>query len=350
MGATYWIGQDGNIYYGSGVEGAGVQNLGSASNGQFETRSDGLYDRFTDNGVPTLTYGATQIDDPALGGSVLGSNTAPSRSGGGTSRPILNQAAIDNTQRTINEIPGLLQAALEAEALRAANANNNFDAQEKQQRQTYDTSTVTNQKNYDANFMDSIRAGIRGLGGLFQILRGTGASGGTAEQIARDTVGGVTAQDIRAGADTQKENQGELDTSLSTFLTDLRGKREKNEDTRVNNERAIRRDSDTQLQDLYGKMAGFYSEAERPADATAWMNKAGNLTPQIAQNSRTQVSSYDTNPIAVRAPQITAFKGPTEPSVVTSPNGNQVGSGIFTISDPNRREREREQTPLLAGA
>lgn len=25
---VYWVGQDGNIYYGSGVDGAGVQNLG----------------------------------------------------------------------------------------------------------------------------------------------------------------------------------------------------------------------------------------------------------------------------------------------------------------------------------
>ena len=29
--STAWIGQDGNLYYGSGVEGAGVDNMGPLS-------------------------------------------------------------------------------------------------------------------------------------------------------------------------------------------------------------------------------------------------------------------------------------------------------------------------------
>jgi len=185
--------------------------------------------------------------------------------------------------------------------------------------------------------MDSIRAGIKGLGGLMSILRGTGAGGGTAEDIARDTVGGVTADDIRTGADTREENQGALDTSFSTFLTELGRKRNLNEDAFENNQRAIRRDTDTQLQDLYGKMAGFYGSAEDEANANKWMNMAGDLTPRIARNSRTQVSTYDTAPVTVKAPELSAFAAPTQPSVVTAPGG-EIGSGIFTMTDPRRRK------------
>jgi hypothetical protein len=184
-----------------------------------------------------------------------------------------------------------------------------------------------------------------------QILRGTGASGGSVEGDVQDVVGGVTAQDIRGGADTQKENQTALDSSLATFLTDLSRKRQEAKDTFENNQRAVRRESDTQLQDLFGKMAGYYSDAGRTAEAATWLDKAGSLTPRIAQNSRTQLSKYDTTPVAVQAPQLTAFAGPTQSNVVAAPSegavtNGRVGSGIFTISD--RRRDKQQASPQLA--
>lgn len=333
--SVYWIGQDGNIWL---KDAQGTRNAGPA--GATVTRPDatGFYDPWADATETPMRFNATQISDPA----VQQSSPAPTGDGGGgTPAPVFNQAGADNTQRTIDQIPGLLQAALAAEGTKYSNAVGGFNAQETGQRKTYDDSTVTNQQNYDGNFMDSIRSGIKGLGGLMSLLRGTGAGGGTAEDIARDTVGGVTAQDIRGGADTQKENQGALDGSLSTFLTDLQMKRKMNEDTRVNNERAVRRDSDTQLQDLFGKMAGFYGDVGNTAATNDWMNRAGELTPGIAANSRTQVSNYDSTPVAVQAPKISAFAGPTQPSIISSPTG-EVGSGIFTMGN----ERRRKESPV----
>lgn len=285
--------------------------------------------------------GYTLINDPVNPSA----GPAPSGGGGGgAAAPVFNQAAAENTQRTIDQIPGILQAALAAELQKYQNAVNVFGAQEQQQRKTYDESTTTNQLNYDENFMDSIRAGVKGLGGLMQILRGTGAGGGTAEEQVRDVVGGVTSNDIRTGADTRNENQGQLDTTLSSFLTDLGLKRKQNEDTRVNNERAVRRDASTQLQDLYGKMAGFYGDAGRTAEANTWMSRAGSLTPEIAANSATQVSAYDTAPIAVKAPEIAAFSAPSQPNVVTAPSDGQIGAGLFAISN-----RRRDKQPAVAG-
>lgn len=272
-------------------------------------------------------------------GQLLGASTAPLGGSNGTPAPALNRAAVNNTQLAIDQIPGLLQAAIEAENQRYRNAIGSFDAQEQQQRKTYDGSSVTNQQNYDQNYMASILAGVKGLGGLFNILRGTGAAGGSVEGDVRDIVGGITANDIRAGADTRNENQTQLDSSLSTFLTDLRGKREQNEDTRVNNERAIRRDSYTSLQDLYSKMAGYYGDAEQTAPRDDWMSRAGALTPQVAANANTQVSNYDNTPVAVKAPEITAFAAPSQPNSISVPSDGRVGSGIFSISD-RRRDRQ----------
>jgi hypothetical protein len=323
---VYWIGQDGNYYV---KNSSGVQNMGST----LAPLS------------PQYIAGLQQIDDPVnpTGTSSI-ATTAPSGSASAPAPKVLNQGAVSNTQATIDQIPGLLEAALAAEAQRYQNSISGFGAQEQAQRGTYDQSTTTNQLNYDSNFMDSIRAGVKGLGGLFNVLRGTGAAGGSVEGDVRDVVGEVTSKDIRGGADTRNENQQALDASLSTFLTDLGLKRRQNEDVRVNNERAIRRDSATQLQDLYGKMAGFYGDADRTGEANEWLARAGGLTPEIATNSRTQVSNYDSTPVAVKAPELSAFAAPSQPNAIAAPSNGQVGSGIFSISD-----RRRERTPAVAG-
>lgn len=336
MAGTQWVGQDGNRYVQD--SNGGTQNVGPATSqgGQYWISKG--YNMVLDpvNYEQNLqTSGANYIQPNTTG--VLGSTAPTGGSGGGAEAKVFNQAGAANTQRTIDQLPGILEAALQAERQKYQNTIGELNTQETGQRKTYDTSTVTNQQNYDANFMDSIRSGIKGLGGLMSLLRGTGAGGGTAEDQARDAVGSVTANDIRTGADTQKENQTELDGSISSFLSELSAKRRMNEDTLVNNERAVRRDSDTQMQDLFGKMAGFYGDVGNSAEANKWMNRAGEITPRIAQNTRTQVSPYDTTQVAVKAPELSAFSGPTQPNVVTAPDG-QVGSGIFTMNDRRRRE------------
>lgn len=314
-------------------------------------------------GVPFVEKNRPAVTEPAPQQSpvrtdnndsrVLGDATSAPVGGGGAAIPALNEAAIANTQHAIDQIPGLLEAALAAERTRFGNTTRGFDDQEQGQRKTYGTSTDTNQLNYDSNYMDSIRAGIGGLGNLMSILRGTGAAGGTAEGRVRDTVGGVTSNDIRMGADTRDANQTELDTVLSNFLTELKGKRQAAEDTFENNQRAVRRDALTQQQDLFGKMADYYGDAGRVPEATSWMSRAGELTPQIATNSRTQQSTYDTKPVQVSAPQLTDFAAPSQPNVAVAPQDGQVGSGIFTMSRRgDDRERRENQVPvaLPAGA
>lgn len=334
-----WVGQDGNLWWRQGDQ---VINAGPANSYQFVNGGLRALDPNSSLGQGAgFAPGVDQINDPNVKAAPT---PAPSAATAAPPAKVFNQAGADNTQRTIDQIGPLLQAALEAENTSYGNTVGGFNAAEGTQRDTYGKSTVTNQQNYDANFMDSIRAGIKGLGGLMQLLRGTGAAGGTAEDLARDTVGGTTANDIRGGADTQKENQGALDASLSTFLTDLQTKRKAAEDTKVNNDRAIRRDSNTQLQDLFGKMAGFYGDVGNTGASNDWMNRAGSLTPEIAANSRTQVSQYDTTPVVVHAPNLTAFAPPTQPSVTTAPSDGQVGSGIFSMTDP-RRKKDVAPTP-----
>ena len=321
------------------------------ANGHFYTNDGarGVVDRGTNYSAPG---GYSRINDPnppkgggtPTGNNPLGDNTGRAP-GGGTPLPALNQAAVDNTQIALDQLPALLDAALRNEETKRGNTLRGFDDQEGSQRRTYDESTTTNQQNYDSNYMESIRSGIKGLGGLFNILRGTGAAGGTAQELVRDTVGGVTANDIRMGADTQKTNQTSLDGVLSNFLTELKGKRQAAEDTFENNKRAVTRDNQTQMQDLFSKMSCYYGDAGRTNEAVSFMNRAGSLTPAIAQNSMAKQSAYDTAPVAVQAPQITAFQAPQQPDVTVA-TPDQVGSGIFTMN----RKKEQIETPQLVPA
>lgn len=338
-GAVYWVGQDGHYYYGSGQAGAPVQNLGVAGNTNPNTDIINSATRIPDPAAPTSPVGVG-ADGANVTAGTTAMTTAPAPTNpNGATHPPLNTGAVNNTQLAIDQLPALLQAALGSEDQTYQNSQNTFNQQEQMQNSAHDAGTVTNQQNYDSNFMDSIRAGIHGLGGLMSILRGQGAGGGTADDQVRDVVGQTTAGDIRNGADTQKNNQGQLDSSLSSFLTDLKGKRQVNDDTHTNNRSAINRDSNTQLQDLYGKMAGFYGDAGDTGTANDWLGKAGALTPTIAANSRTAVGNYDTTPVVIHAPNLTAFSAPSQPNVAVAPADGQVGSGIFSL-DTNKPRKD----------
>lgn len=275
--------------------------------------------------------------------------TAPT---GGTASPALDTGAVNATQLSIQQIAPLLAAALGGENTNFQNVQNEDNAQAVTQQQTHDTGTVTNQQNYDSNFMASIRAGIQGLGGLINLLRGSGAAGGTAEDQVKSVVGGTTANDIQTGQQTQKANQTSLDSSLSTFLTNLQLKRQQDADTHTNNVRSIQGNSATQLQDLYSKLAGFYGSAGQTAQADNYETQASAQTPTIAANTPTAVSAYDTTPVAVTSPQITAFAPVAQPNVVSgAPQDGQVGSGIFTISKPKKDDTTpAAMVPAAAGA
>lgn len=329
--AVYWLGQNGNVYL-KGDDGQ-VVNKGTPYNG------DQKYLQNVGADTTAGSFEATRIADP----NAPPAATTPAPVSGGKTYAPLNTGAVNNTQIALDQLPALLSSALGSEDQSYKNTTGGYDASQANQQKVYDGSTVTNQQNYDGNYMDSIRAGIKGVGSLVNILRGSGAAGGTAEDLARNVVGDTTANDIRNGSDTQKANQGSLDSSLSNFLTDLKGKRQVADDTHTNNIRAINHDSNTQMQDLLGKMAGYYGDAGNTGKANALLGQAGALTPQIAQNSMTKTSAYDQTPVAVQAPQVTAFAAPSQPDVAVAPQDGQVGSGIFSMN-----RKKEDSTPVAA--
>lgn len=246
-------------------------------------------------------------------------------------KPVLNQAAVNNTQGSIDALAGILQRALDAENQKYTNAETLFNEQQAGEQGRYDKGTETNQLNYDSNLMASLRAGAKGLGGLLSILRGTGAEG-----WANDAVRDTTSTDIRTGLDTRNENQTSLDNGIGSFLSELDGKRRDNKATWQNNEFAHRGNNASEAQRLYKEMAGFYSDAEDTGNATRLMNKAGEYTPEIAKYSVAPVRGYDASPVKVQAAPVTAFSGAAEQNV-NYDGGSNPNNGIFTINNTRKK-------------
>lgn len=336
MATFYWVGNDGNVYV--------KQPSGKAANvGQFlGNNPNGGYKAKDASGNVFFSKG-TQVENPSNAGqSAVSGSGGPVQAGSGaapTGITDLDRASIRATEANINQLGPLLQAALASEDQRYRNTTGAFDAQEKQQRDTYDQSTVTNQQNYDSNYMASLRAGVKGLRGLMAVLRGTGMEG-----WARGVVGDEVSSDVQKGLDTRNENQGQLDSSLSSFVTDLQRRRQEAGDTYENNKRAVTRENRSTLQDLYNKLAGIYSGAGDSASAGGWVQRAAALTPEIAANQRTQVSAYNNAPIEVKAADISAFAAPEDRAISASGGDGQLGSGIFALTD--RRKKDSTVAPV----
>lgn len=285
---------------------------------------------------------------PGVAGASTTGNTgsqAPSDGGSGRTYDPLNQAAVDATNKTISSLGSILANALKAARTGYSNAKSLFDTQEKQQKEQYEESNLSNMQNYDSNLAASLRAGRSGLSGLMAALRGGGGAGNKfATDWVQNTVGDTTSNDIREGYNTYDENSSELENALSMFLTELSGKRQENEDILENNERAARLYDAEQRQSLFQKLAELYSDAGMNNESGTYLSRAGELAPTIASNMGATVSKYDRTPVEVKAADITAFDSPEKQSMTAT--NQQKGSGIFSLTDPRRRERRE----VLAGA
>lgn len=327
--AVYWVGQDGNVYFGDG-QGGGVRNMGKLLGTPSAVPYRPGYGFDAERGSAV----AQRIDDPALASKA----PAPQQPSGPTHAP-LNQAQVDATNKTLGSLGQILAEALSNARTGYQNRQNQLNAQETSQRKTYDESTLKNQQNYDANLGASIRAGSKGLSGLMSALRGGGGAGNDyARNWVQDTVADTTANDIREGYNTFDENRRATDSALSTFLTDLEGKRRENEDTYENNQRAARLYDAQQKQSLYQKLADLYGDAGNAGENARYLGLAGGEAGNIAQNMGAKVSAYSSAPIEVKSPDMAAFAAPETQAMSASENSR--GSGIFSMLDPRRREKE----------
>lgn len=315
---VYWIGQDGNTWY--SPDGRSARNMG---------RGVDLSDR------------AYLIDDPNPGGGGGGavlSTTSQAPGGGGTGQR-LNQAGVNAANAQLSTLDADLARALAAEERDYLNTRALYDAEAAERLRQRDEGITRNTQNYDSNLMASLRAGSRGIGGLMQMLRG---SAGTAVERAQDAVAGTTADDIRAGYDTNRENTEAITSAYNTFATSDALRRKQLEDQYANNRMAAEAQKLSRQQQLLNDLAGYYSQAGMDAQANDYSRQAVALQPELSARSVRQVSKITPQQASWQAPEITAFSGPSAPEVVAPTEQGRIGAGVFTLGD----ERRRREVPV----
>jgi hypothetical protein len=222
---TYWIGQDSNIYFGSGLDGVPVQNLGNYQTGQFEARDDGLYDRYTDSGTPTLTYSASRINDPVQTGNtgVLGSST------GGSTTPSYSQQDLDylnaqegryNTMR--GSLGTYLQQGLDKLNVSEEDARNRADMQNTRATRELDDRR-SDSMTAKTGALNRVDTNARTLSNSLKRMLGmAGGTGGSAYKLAAPMAVARDASAKRGDVMTNfGQNERDLDQAVGDTSTDF---------------------------------------------------------------------------------------------------------------------------------
>lgn len=234
--AVYWVGQDGNVYFGDG-RGGGVQNMGAPTKGNTGVQgpllpglASGAFN--TDKG----TYEARMISDPNLVGNNSSNNNRITGGGGGQVNQQLEQQ--NNWKNAlggnINNIVSGGNAGFDINRLDLQNqANRVMDDAQKGQRQL--NMARDNQSLNYMNNVEDIRNYVRdSLTGANTQLAGMGATNSSAAgEMARIYSEVGQGKLAKAGnADALKQNelnsqQGELDIAKAAALRDLNNSKEK---------------------------------------------------------------------------------------------------------------------------
>jgi len=215
---VYWVGQDGNIYYGSGT-GNGVQNAGAPQNA-YNTGFD----------TKLFSAQATPIADPNPGNPqpTLPTNSTSLQVGGGGSGQTFQDTtgARNATLASLNQLDTIL-------GNKNTEAKGNYDGilkqytnEEANNLADYTKNVQTNESNRGAQTQAALLAAANGGRGLNSVLASIGALGGTGRLLANRAVANESNLDIGNANKTFDTNAGNLFDSY--------GKLKKEEEQRRN--------------------------------------------------------------------------------------------------------------------
>jgi len=348
-GATYWIGQDGNIYFGSGQEGAPVQNYGAAdgsNGGQYRAEGNTLVDRYADYaGQPGSRTNATRIDDPALGGGqVLGQTTG----GGAQAAPakVLNQAAVDNTNKAIGSLGREQEVGYQNIEDDYGSVVGRYDLERKQNRNDFDEGNVTNNQNLQKNRQSALVSAAQGLRGLRGVLGSIGALGGDGATLANRAVTTEANQDLGGAQDTASTNARGLDRAWGKFDEEDDQRRAEASTNRTNSRTALEGSIAGKRQGLLQKLAGLFGDVDNTGEATKYLDQAGDLNSTIAEKSRVQAAPIVGKGAAFSPGELETYLAGNSDMTVSARKGG-IGAGgptaVLAGRDGDRDDERRKK-------
>jgi hypothetical protein len=281
--AVYWVGQDGNIWLKSDQ---GTRNVGSATDpkynynlgpGGFESNT--LLQSIMADRIPDPLPGGIKPTSPRVTSSTSSSSNRPT-----VANPVLNQSAIDQTNKAINSLGAETDIGRQNIANQHASVLSGYDLEAARNTNDFNDQTGVNNQNLLKNKQNALIAGAQGRRGLRGTLASLGALSGDGSLLADRAVTQATNADIGNAVDTYATNAQSLANGLGNF-TEEDARRRAAASVEVENlHKALEGSVAKKRQGYYQDMAKLYEAGGNVPAAANWLNQAGDLNNLIVQN------------------------------------------------------------------
>lgn len=238
---------------------------------------------------PEMYEAAEAIWSANQGGQTLGATTT---AGTGRAEPAkaLNQAAVDNTNKAISSLDEEQQVGYQNIDDDYNSVVGRYNRERSQNREDYDEGIVTNNQNLEKNRQNALVSAAQGLRGLRGVLASIGALSGDGATLANRAVTTEANSDLGGAQETAATNARNLDKSWGRFDEEDKQRRNDAQTARTNSRTALEGSIAGKRQGLLQKLAELFGDVDNTAEATRYLNEAGDLNSTIAQKSRVQAS------------------------------------------------------------
>lgn len=269
-------------------------------------------------------------------------------SSGGTTRPVLNQAAVDATQAAINSLDTELGTGYGNIEGSYGSLIGKYDVEKSRNKEDFDEQTFTNTTNLGKNKQNALLAAAQGRRGLRGTLASLGALSGTGSELADRAVTTEANQDLGEATETYGGNARQLGKAWDRFSEEDEDRRREATTARENQRTALEGSVLSKRQQFYQKMADLFAEAGNTGEASNWLNMAGGLNEGIAARTRVGATPFTARTAAFTPGDLENYlagAGDLRVNVGPGGTGARTPSSIFAGRSRKRREEE-EAAPV----
>ncbi len=331
--AVYWVGQDGNIWFGNG-RGGGVKNMGKALS-------------VSDNGFDSEQFSAEarRIDDPAEHHPRPAApryDYAGAQAGANARADAARKAEVDSIMSSMGTLDSVLANRNQTTNDTYNQAVRSYDDTFALDRQARDKAQIQNeQANTDARQAAMVQAAAGGRG-LRSVLASMGALGGTGLDLANQAVSREANIDIGNADKNFQTNAGNITDSWARAEDEDRRRRAEATTIRDNSLTNNAADVAASRQSMYNQLAGMYDRGS--AEANSYLSQASALNPAIAAGSKQAVTPYAKSQQLFAPGKLQEYLGGVRDLSVgasAAPSGqtsSPVNSPLFGQSEDKRRQ------------
>ena len=324
---VYWIGGDGNVWF---KDGSGVRNVGKPIK------------NYDGNGFDSefISAESRQIDDP---NQQTTQTSAPSGGGGAGPNKVLNQAAINNTNKAIGSLDTDLNVGYKNIDDNYNDLIGGYNRERTRTEGDYTEGKTTNTQNLQKNKQNSLVNAAQGLRGLRGVLGSVGALSGDGQTLANRAVTSEANADIGGATDTYAGNAQNLDKAWDRFDEEDDERRATASTSRGNQRTALQGSVAADRQEFYQKLAELYGEVDDTGNAEKWLNKAGDLNESISQGRRVKATDFSRGKAAFTPGDLESYLAGAGDMRVEVRDGGVAGGGPNAVLQGEEAEDERRR-------